>query len=53
MGRILNVCFLEGVLVPIPTFPELDINMNVLEPDVTVNDPVPVDTEAVTAPLAI
>jgi hypothetical protein len=29
------------------------MNINVLEPDVTVNEPVPVDTEAETAPLAI
>jgi hypothetical protein len=43
----------EGVVVPNPTFPELDTNMNVLEPEVTVNDPGPVDTEADTLPTAI
>jgi hypothetical protein len=42
-----------GVFVPIPTFPELDTNTNVLEPDDTVNDPVPVDTDADTLPVEI
>ncbi len=42
-----------GVVVPIPTFPELDTNINVLEPEVTVNDPVPKDTDADILPVAI
>ena len=43
----------EGVVVPIPTLPELEINNKFVDPEVIVNDPVPVETEAVTDPVDI
>ena len=42
-----------GEVVPIPTFPELDINNRLLDPEVILNDPVPKLTEAETDPVAI
>jgi hypothetical protein len=44
---------LEGVVVPIPTLPLLLTNKNVFDPLVSVNDPVPRLTLAVTLPVAI
>ena len=42
-----------GVLVPIPMLPELETNNKFVEPEITVNEPVPEETEAVTDPVAI
>lgn len=46
----LLVILVEPLIV---TFPELEMDKNVFEPEVTVNEPVPVDTEADTLPTAI
>ena len=43
----------DGVVVPIPTFPDLETNNKLVDPETTVNEPVPVDTEADTMPVAI
>ena len=48
-----TLSFERGVVVPIPTFPELEMDINVLEPEVIVNDPVPRDTEADILPVEI
>jgi hypothetical protein len=41
------------VVVPIPTFPELETNTKLEDPEVIVNDPVSKLTEADTDPVAI
>jgi histidinol-phosphate/aromatic aminotransferase/cobyric acid decarboxylase-like protein len=43
----------NGVVVPIPTFPELEINTKLEDPEVIVKEPVPKLTEADTDPVAI
>ncbi len=39
--------------MPIPIFPELETNNKLVDPELTVNDPVPVETEADIDPVAI